>query len=179
MQKMVRALESAQPTYIDLGATLAGVRPEGFHHDRYETPLGHGPENFERAVQGLRSWQAHRVAGVQVFPEGQTIEIGATILVTLGTPLVALAAPCRIVGVVDEVARWGFAYGTLPGHPEEGEEAFIVSISPDHVVKFEIVAFSRPGVSLVRMAGPMGRVVQKGATKGYLRSLRRYVEVNQ
>jgi uncharacterized protein (UPF0548 family) len=119
------------------------------------------------------------VPGVRVFPEGQTIEIGATVLVTLGTPLVALAAPCRIVGVIDEEARWGFAYGTLPGHPEQGEEAFIVSISPDQVVRFEIVAFSRPGDSLVRMAGPIGRVVQKRGTKGYLRALRRYVEVNQ
>lgn len=95
---------------------------------------------------------------------------------TLGTPLLALAAPCRIVSVVDGSGRWGFAYGTLPGHPEQGEEAFIVSISPDETVRFEIVAFSRPGDRLVRLSGPIGRGIQKVGTNGYLRALGRYVD---
>jgi uncharacterized protein (UPF0548 family) len=68
----------------------------------------------------------------------------------------------------------GFAYGTLPCHPEEGEVAFVVSISPDETVRFEIVAFSRPGDALVRLAGPLGRSIQKSGTKGYLRALHRY-----
>ena len=97
-------------------------------------------------------------------------------VVTLGLPFMALAAPCRIVGVIDEPTRWGFAYGTLPGHPEQGEEAFIVSMSADETVCFEIIAFSRPGDSLVRLSGPMGRSLQGGGTKGYLRALRRFVE---
>ena len=63
-----------------------------------------------------------------VFPDGQEIVTSATVVVILGTPIVALAMPCRIVSVIDGQTRWGFAYGTLPGHPEQGEEAFIVSI---------------------------------------------------
>ena len=39
--------------------------------------------------------------------------------------------PCRVVYVVDEPDRRGFAYGTLPGHPESGEELFLVRYDPD------------------------------------------------
>jgi uncharacterized protein (UPF0548 family) len=80
------------------------------------------------------------------------------------------------VSVIDEETRWGFAYGTLPGHPEQGEEAFIVSKSSDETVRFEIVAFSRPADLLVRLSGPIGRSVQKVATNGYLRALHRFVD---
>jgi uncharacterized protein (UPF0548 family) len=176
MGRLVDELEQAQPTYADIGATLDGVRPDGFRHDRYETVLGHGPETFERAVKGLKTWKAHRVAGIRIFPEEQEIRTGVTVVVTLGTKLLALAAPCRVVSVVDEQIRWGFAYGTLPDHPEQGEEAFVVSVSPDQSVRFEILAFSRPAELVVRLSGPVGCGIQRGGTNGYLRALRRYVD---
>jgi uncharacterized protein (UPF0548 family) len=173
---MVDELTSAEPTYRDIGGTLAGTRPEGFHHDHYETLLGQGPHTFLRAVEGLKTWKAHRLLGMGVFPDRQEIVTGATVVVTLGSPIIALAVPCRIVTVVDGQTRWGFAYGTLPGHPEQGEEAFIVSLAPDQSVRFEIEAFSRPGDPLVKLSGPIGRAMQKGGTAGYLRSLQRFVD---
>ena len=166
MRRLLDALRNAQPTYDELGATLAGGRPNGFHHNRYASDLGHGHETFQRAVEGLRAWDAHRLPGVRVFPEGQEIQTGATVVVTIGMPFLALAAPCRIVGVIDEEARWGFAYGTLPGHPEQGEEAFVVSMAIDETVQFEVVAFSRPGDLLVRLSGPIGRGIQHAGTNG-------------
>ena len=169
-------LTRAEPTYSDVGGTLAGSRPDGFHYDRYETVLGQGPDTFQRAVAGLKTWKAHRLLGMGVFPPRQEILTGATVVVTLGTPLLALAVPCRIVSVIDGQTSWGFAYGTLPGHPEQGEEAFIVSMSPDQSVRFEIKAFSRAGDPLVRLSGPIGRAMQKGGTDGYLRALRRFVD---
>lgn len=176
MEQLVEGLKRAEPTYTDIGATLAETRPVGFHHDRYETLLGQGPETFRRAVTGLKTWKAHRLPGMRVFPDDQAISTGATVVVTLGTPIVALAVPCRIVSVVDEQTRWGFAYGTLPGHPEQGEEAFVVSMSTDQNVRFEIEAFSRPGDPLVRLSGPIGRSIQKGGSSGYLRALQRFVD---
>ena len=176
MKQMVEDLEGAEPTYSDIGATLAGKWPQGFHHDRYEIVLGQGLEIFQRAVTGLKTWKAHRLPGMEVFPADQVIHTGATVVVTLGTPIVALAVPCRIVSVIDGQTRWGFAYGTLPGHPEQGEEAFVISMSPDLTVRFEIEAFSRPGDPLVRLSGPIGRGIQKGGTGGYLRALKRFVD---
>jgi uncharacterized protein (UPF0548 family) len=176
LKQMVEDLEGAEPTYSDIGATLTGKRPDGFHHDHYETVLGNGPETFRRAVTGLKTWEAHRLPGVRVFPDDLEIRTPATVVLTLGTPVVALVAPCRIVSVIDEETRWGFAYGTLPGHPEQGEEAFVVSMSPDQTVRFEIEAFSRPGDPVVRLSGPIGRSIQKVGTGGYLRALKRFVD---
>jgi uncharacterized protein (UPF0548 family) len=176
MKRLLEDLEGAELTYSDVGATLAGKCPEGFHHDRYEAVLGEGRETFERAVTGLKTWKAHRLPGMRVFPEHQEIRSGATVVVILGTPIASLVVPCRIVGVVDGQTRWGFAYGTLPGHPEQGEESFAVSMAPDGSVHFEIEAFSRPADLLVRLSGPIGRGVQRGGTGAYLQALRRFVE---
>ncbi len=93
----------------------------------------------------------------------------------LGRPGWPWAAPCRIVGVLDDSDRWGFAYGTLPGHPEQGEESFAVSIGGDDEVRFTITAFSRPGDWITRLAGPVGRAVQTAGTNGYLKALKRFV----
>jgi uncharacterized protein (UPF0548 family) len=97
------------------------------------------------------------------------------VIVTLGIPWLALAAPCRIVDVLDDEGRWGFAYGTLPGHPEQGEESFVVSASEDGTVRFKISAFSRPGDPIVCLSGPLGRRLQTAGARGYVRALQRFV----
>jgi uncharacterized protein (UPF0548 family) len=76
--------------------------------------------------------------------------------------------PCRVVYVVAKPGRRGFAYGTLPGHPEEGEESFIVSHEPEGCVVLCIAAFSRPGNALSRIGGPLARWVQDRMTDRYV-----------
>ncbi len=176
MERLLGRLESSAPTYAEVGATLAGQDVAGFTHLHDETVLGSGAPTFTRAVEGLRHWKAHGLRGLAVFPEDATIRSGATVIVTMGTPLLALAAPCRIVGMVEDADRWGFAYGTLPGHPEQGEEAFEVTMAKDGSVRFAITAFSRPGDPLVRLSGPLGRRVQVLTTKAYLGALHRFVD---
>ena len=83
--------------------------------------------------------------------------------------------PVSHIEVVDEPSRWGFAYGTLPGHPEQGEETSVVSISGDGSVRLEITAFSRPGDPTVRLLGPPSRGIQTAAMYGYLRALQQIV----
>ena len=91
----------------------------------------------------------------------------------------ALAAPlpvgfaiatCRVVGVVDEPDRWGFAYGTLPAHPESGEELFVVERRPEDgdAVVFRITVFWRPHELLTRLGAPVARILQRRATLAYL-----------
>lgn len=79
------------------------------------------------------------------------------------------------IEVVDEPVPWEFAHGTLPGHPEEGEQAFVVSICGDGSVRLEITAFSRPGEPTVRLLGPPSRGIQTAASNGYLHALQRIV----
>jgi uncharacterized protein (UPF0548 family) len=175
IQRLVDRLRSAEPTYADIGASLGDSFPPGFHHDRYERPLGRGSEAFECAKDGLRTWQAHNVPGVHVLPLATEVEPGAIVVVTLGL-FVALAAPCRIIEVVDRPGRWGFAYGTLPGHPEQGEEAFIPTCAGDGTVRFSVQAFSRPADRLARLATPLARRLQQAGSARYLMALQKYVD---
>jgi uncharacterized protein (UPF0548 family) len=175
INRVVRKSADAQPTYSEVGAMLRGERPASFRHDHHEITLGTGGEVFVRASTGLRTWKAHRGPGIDVFPHGSPIHSGMTVVVTLGTPWLALAAPCRIVGVIDEPDEWGFAYGTLPGHPEKGEELYLVSVGRDGSVTFRMTAFSRPGECVTRLAGPVGPMLQAAGTNRYLRSLQRFV----
>jgi uncharacterized protein (UPF0548 family) len=71
LEQMAADLMSAEPTYGDVGGTLAGTRPDGFHYDHCETLLGQGPDTFQRAVAGLKSWKAHRLPGMSVFPRSR------------------------------------------------------------------------------------------------------------
>lgn len=68
-------------------------------------------------------------------------------------------------------APLGFAYGTLPGHPETGEEAFVVERNGEGDVRFTITAFSRPRALLARLGGPVTKAVKARATRRYLRGL--------
>lgn len=79
--------------------------------------------------------------------------------------------PARVVYVVDEPRRRGFAYGTLPGHPERGEEAFVVERLADDSVWLVIRAFSRPAGPLVRIGSPLARLLQATFTARYERAL--------
>jgi uncharacterized protein (UPF0548 family) len=176
ISQLVEALDRAEPTYEHTGAALTGELPVGFRHDHYTTVLGIGENTFHRAIEGLQTWQAHRLPFVRVVPSGAEIRSGATVIVLLGPSRLAIAAPCRILAVVNEPSRWGFAYGSLPGHPEQGEEAFVVSITEDGTVVFEVTAFSRPTDFLLRLSGPFGRALQQHGSLGYLRAVRRFVD---
>jgi uncharacterized protein (UPF0548 family) len=171
---------TAVPTYQDVGATLSSEpMPPGFRHDRYEVILGGADGGaFERGCRGLREWAAHVGAGFVVEPDQPPSE-GATVAVAapLG-PLTAVAV-CRIVSVVDEPDRYGFAYGTLPGHPERGEEAFVVERAGDGGALFRIIAFSRPSELLARLGGPVTRALQQRATRRYLTALADFVVASE
>jgi uncharacterized protein (UPF0548 family) len=82
-----------------------------------------------------------------------------------------IGSPVRVVYVVDEPARKGFAYGTLPGHPESGEEAWMLSRSDDGSVWMTIRAFSRPSSKRWWIVYPILRIMQEVFTRRYERAL--------
>lgn len=111
------------------------------------------------------------------FPPGAPIEVGVEVVLCFRLVALHVVAACRIVRAVDEAARFGFAYGTLPMHPETGEEAFLVEWDEerDPSVRFSITAFSRPRERLAALAGPVSRRVQRRVTESYLEGVRRFV----
>jgi uncharacterized protein (UPF0548 family) len=169
------ASAAAEPTYGPVGVTLGEATLPGYRTERYETELGRGGTALDRARSGLRAWAAHRGAGLRVEPPDVPLAEGVTVV--LVTPLgpASVLAACRVVAVVDEPRRFGFAYGTLPLHPESGEEAFLVEWGDDDAVRFRVVAVSRPAHPLARLGGPVTRLVQRRATRAYLEALRRAV----
>lgn len=84
---------------------------------------------------------------------------------------IRFVAPVRVVSVTTDEHRVGFAYGTLPGHPEIGEESFMIERRPDDSVWVTIRSFSKPSTWYYRLAAPLGRWQQRKATKLYLRAL--------
>lgn len=170
-------LRAAELTYLAdrLGTTLDGEEPPpGYQRLRAARVVGHGRDHFEAAVAALDDWQVQRRSGAAVRADGGSLTVGTVAVVRLALPFlgfVGVDAPVRIVDVVDEDDRRGFAYGTLPGHPEEGEEAFVLSIADDGVVRFTVDAFSRPASRLARLGGPLTSTAQAIMTRRYLAAL--------
>lgn len=165
-------------TYRDVGATSGGARlpPPGFHLLRVRVRLGEGPAVQRAAGQAVMDWRMHRATGAWVETDAAEAEpgVGVTVGLGVGWLRLRLRAPCRVVWTVRERDRTGFAYGTLPGHPVCGEEAFVVERSAeDDTVWLTVTAFSRPACWYVRAVGPVGRVAQRAFARRYGRVLRR------
>ena len=173
MDALLAQARLASPTYAPIGASRDENLPRGFHHVRVEERIGNAAA-FDRAITGLRTWVAHEGAGLGIYPP-EPVAPGATVIAVTSIGPMHIAAPCRIVAVFKEPEAFGFAYGTLPGHPESGEESFILE-RRDDATYFCVSAFSRPVDPLARLAGPVGRAVQRSVTRRYVSAMRRFVE---
>jgi uncharacterized protein (UPF0548 family) len=163
-------LRAARLSYAESGATQ-GELPAGYRHLLRAVTLGRGAARFDKASQTLMHWDMHRRSGLRVQPSSSAVEEESVAVLRLGIGIVAVEAPVRVVYVVDELRRQGFAYGTLQGHPERGEEAFVVEHRDDDTVVLVLTAFSRPAWWAVRIAGPVVRKAQSLITNRYVRSL--------
>jgi uncharacterized protein (UPF0548 family) len=155
-------------SYAEVGAT-AGALPAGYHHLSRRTRIGDGTAVFERASTALHKWRMQAGSGLRVATDGPA-DVGRTVVLALGRPI-GLAIPCRVVWTVDEPRRRGFGYGTLPHHPECGEESFIVELEDDDTVWLTVTAFTRHGDVVVRMFGPVARAIQSHFLGRYARAL--------
>ena len=151
-------------------------RASGFQVDPVDVPAdlshpGYVPVGFDD--DGRPTQPALVAEREQVFaPDGTPLLVaGDTVLLRIPIGPVRFTAPARVVYVVDEPNRVGFAYGTLPGHPEDGEEAFVVDRKGDGSVWITITAFSRPASRWWWAVYPALRVVQEFYTRRYLRAL--------
>jgi uncharacterized protein (UPF0548 family) len=173
LEELVAKARLAGPTYPEIGASLDDVLPSGYHHVRVEERIGDAAA-FDRASTGLQTWAAHEGAGVRMYPK-DPVAPGASVIGVTSIGPVHMVVPCRIVSVFKEPDSFGFAYGTLPGHPERGEESFVLE-RRDAATYFTVRAFSKPVDPLARLSGPVGRAVQRSVTRRYVSALRRFVE---
>ena len=176
LEQVLADMRAATVTYPEVGATARpGDLPVGYHHVRANAELGHGDAVFAAAADGVRTWRLHRGQGFRVIPDDPPLVAGTDVVVDVPLVGVHVIDACRVVWTVDDADRVGFGYGTLPVHPESGEEAFVVERTPSGDVVVDVCAFSRPRHALVRLGGPIARRQQRKATRGYVDALRDHV----
>ena len=153
-------------SYPEVGSTL-GEPPAGYDVDHNRVILGRGEKDFERAKTAIREWGMFDVPGMKLCYPDTPIEVGRNVApIARHLGFYSLNA-CRIVYVIDEPYRFGFAYGTLTQHAEIGEERFSVELDPaSGDVWYDVFAISRPGSLLVKLGYPYARYRQKQFSSG-------------
>jgi uncharacterized protein (UPF0548 family) len=171
LDALATANADAGLTYAPVGLSGGPTAPKGYRLDRWSQPIGIGDAAFERAVEALMTWKVHQGAGLLV---AASVPAATGVVVAMAAPLPLgwVDVVCRVVDVVDLPSRKGFSYGTLPTHPEQGEESFIVETAADGTVTFEIVAVSRPRQAIARLCPPIARRLQLAATNRYFDAIR-------
>ena len=170
LREFVAGQAAKELSYRQVGATRSDL-PAGYVHDQESADLGpFDPAAFDRAAAAVTSWRVQAGAGLNVFP-GDPVQDGDTFALVIRLPVGCyVMAAGRVVFVFDEPDRSGFGYGTLPGHPEQGEEAFAV-VRRGGRMYFEITAFSRPRHPLARLGKPVSRLLQRQTTRRYIAAM--------
>lgn len=169
----LRELADATFTYPEVGSARAGTAPPGHRQTGRSAVVGSGRAAFERAAAAVLDWRAQRGAGLRVRASGPAGTPGTVVVLTAGLPRFGYDIPCRVVWARTEGDERGFAYGTLPGHPESGEECFLVRLTPTGEVVYEIRVFFRLASPAARLGGPLSLLLQRAATDRYVTAIRR------
>lgn len=144
----------------------------GFDSSEVSRVIGVGDALWHRAAVDLLRWRVKTRSGFRVLG-GAVAAPGARLAVRVGLLNWTIEEPVEVIAVVDEPGRVGFAYVTRPGHPLEGEEAFVLERTSDGAITLTIRSRSRaaPGGPW-RRAYPVLRIAQRVTRWRYLRALR-------
>lgn len=176
------ALTHTALTHTAVGWTQSGVWPAGFRPMQHRIRVGTGEAAFHRLAEGILTFELHRRAKLRIAAAPRA-EVGESVVVGFGLGDFRLNAPCQVVWVEkvqnqneneneDGDRRAGFGYGTLPGHPESGEESFAAVLAADGSVFFELNAYSRHANWFYRLGAPVARFCQELVTRRYLAAAR-------
>ena len=166
-------------TYSQVGATRNQSAPVGFRVDHNRIRLGQGAAVYEQAKQALADWQHYRFDWLHLHRPEAPPAAGQTVAALAHVLGIWVLNACRVVYVLEETepfTRFAFAYGTLPGHAECGEERFQVEWHPDDdSVWYDLYAFSRPNTLLSKIALPYVRSKQKQFARESLKAMHQAV----
>jgi uncharacterized protein (UPF0548 family) len=147
-------------SYPELTATQSPDPVRNYDHDFAQISLGEGSQTFEKAKVLLKKWKMFPFSWTKILPPNAPIEAGVTVVMYARFLGIWWGLPCRILYLIDKPDQFGFAYGTLPGHIEQGEELFLVKMEPDGTVVYQIKAFSKPRHWLAKLGYPLVRMLQ-------------------
>lgn len=144
--------------YPEIGATRTQDLPAGYRTFRIRTLVGRGPDAMRTATDAVMEWRMHRAIPVGIDANAPRAAPGVDLTVILAY---LINAPCRIVWTEETERRAGWAYSTLEGHPEYGEESFVVHRDDEDGVSITVTAFIRPAAWYTRAAGPLVPYLQR------------------
>jgi uncharacterized protein (UPF0548 family) len=159
--------------YRDVGATAERRCPRGSRPLEASAHVGTAAD-LGRAGEFVLGFGMQQGAGFEVVTDVASAVPGEVVLVRMRIGPLRVEAPTRVVRVIEERDRRGFAYGTLDGHPEAGEEEFVVERRGDQLWA-AVYAFSRPGRWFTWLGAPVARRLQGRATAAYLASVREHL----
>lgn len=148
-------------SYPEVGQTRGESSVSGYNNDYNVQPLGQGDAVWEAAKEAIRQWRMFPGDWAYVTPRPLPIRSGEVVAMAACVMGIWWLNSCRIVYVIDTAERFGFAYGTLPGHVERGEELFMVEKTADGQVQYVLKAFSTPRHWMARLGYPLARAYQK------------------
>lgn len=114
-----------------------------------------------------------RLEADQRFDEDGTPYAGAGATVQVRGRLGGLSVDgeLRVISVVEEERRIGFALGTVGGSVVSGEESFLVEWRGDDEVWFTVRAFDAPAALVYRLVPALIRRRRRQLFRGYLRAI--------
>lgn len=132
--------------------------------------IGSGDALWARAASDILCWKVKTASGFKVSSSA-TVRAGDRTEIYAGVLGIRVVEPVEVLEVIKTPDRVGFSYGTLPGHPVTGEEAFIVERLGDEI-RLTIRSLTSPSPQQPwRALFPLLLVVQKLVRHRYLRSL--------
>jgi uncharacterized protein (UPF0548 family) len=161
IEQFLKSQSECEVTYVGVGGTN-GTPPAGYTLDHHRFELGQGEADWQKARSALQRWRQFELGWLEAIPNDAPLTAGAQVAVLARAFGMWILNAARIVYVIDEPTRFGFAYGTLPRHVETGEERFLLELNPaSGGVSYDILAFSRPRHVFTRIAYPVTRRMQK------------------
>ena len=133
--------------------------------------LGSGDAVWQPVAHEVLLWKVKTASGFVVNPT-DPVSQGDRVVVTAQLFGLTVVEPVEVVAVVQEPGRSGFSYRTMPGHPVDGEEAFIVHRRGDDV-HLTIRSLTRAASPQPwRVLFPLVLMAQRIVRRRYLRALR-------
>lgn len=175
IQSIIKKQSRLPFTYFEVNETKDSKMIKGFDNDYLRVKIGTGIEDFLFAKSLIADWRMFPTSWTVVFPVGEPIKKDQTIVLLAKFAGIWWMNCSRIVYLISESRKFGFAYGTLPGHMERGEELFQVSIDKNEEVWYEIKAFSRPRFWLTKLLYPVMRRLQERFRQDSARQLQELV----
>lgn len=146
--------------YTERHKTLRAEKVKGYDNDALSGVIGYGEAAFAEAKTMLIQWQMFPAKWTKIFSESDDVQVGTNVILYAKFLGVWWKNTSRVVYIIDEPNRFGFAYGTLTKHLEKGEELFLLEINDKNELIYTIKAFSTPYHWIAKLCYPIMRYLQ-------------------